>query len=225
MSGNGIMNHELIVGLESIEKTKASVTKTLGQVERFQQRIWKHIEDNYVDFLPNHTSSDMYIEEGELLLHDTEHLVKNVGSDARLALSEANDELKLNMDKLRETTLGLRISYRILKIDNLFQCIENAKSAKDFLVVMHLLENLKYLIFNESGSDVDHLFQKCDCYDTIKVKYHIQSNILQQNLQRIFERLVQFSEKSFPSAKNITINVSKDTKQLHDTVLALFQVT
>ncbi|XP_037828531.1 centromere/kinetochore protein zw10 [Lucilia sericata] len=214
---------ELNGDFSTSESTKASVIRILDQIRRFQERIRKHIEDNYVEFMPNHTTSDMYIDEGETLLRETEHLLKNVGSDARLALTEANAELTHCVDELREVALGLRVSYRILKIDDLFQYVEEANATKDYLMVLDLLGKLKCLICSESASDVDRLFQKSDCYDTIKVKYHIQANILQQNLQQRFDRLVMFSEKSFPSAKNVTLQVSKDVSQLQDTVMALFQ--
>lgn len=218
------IKRELSEGFSSVDSTRSCVIRILDQIKRFQERIRKHIEDNYVNFMPNHTTSDMYIDEGETLLRETEHVLKNVKSDARLALTEANAELTHCVDELREVSLGLRVSYRILKIDDLFQCVEEANATKDYLIVLDLLGKLKCLIYSESASDVDRLFQKCECYDTIKVKYHIQSTLLQQNLQQRFDRLVQFSEKSFPSAKNVTLQVSKDVSQLQDTVMALFQV-
>lgn len=223
-SDEGNIKQELSGGFSNTEGTKASVIRISEQIKRFQERIRKHIEDNYVDFMPNHTTSDMYIDEGETLLRETEHLLKNVGSDARLGLTEANTELRLCVDKFREVSLGLKVSCRILKIDDLFQCIEEANATKDYLIALDLLGKLKRLIYIESSSEVDRIFQKCECYDTIKVKYHIQSNILKQNLELRFDRLVQFSEKNFPSAKNITLQVSKDVSKLQDTVMALFQV-
>ncbi|XP_073813131.1 centromere/kinetochore protein zw10-like isoform X2 [Musca autumnalis] len=210
-------------GISSAEGTKTSIVRILEQIRRFQDRIRKHIEDNYVDFIPNHTTSDVYIDEGESLLRETEHLLKNVESDARLALNSANVELTQCLEELREVAMGLKLSYRLLKIDQYFQCLEEANATKDYLEALNLLGKLKSLICCESSSDVDILFQKCDCYDTIKVRYHIQANILQQNLQQKFENLVKFSEKTFPSAKSVNLQVSKDVSQLQDTVLALFE--
>lgn len=214
---------ELSGGFSTAESTKSCVVRVLEQIKRFQDRIKRHIEDNYVDFMPNHQASDVYLEEGEVLLRETDHLLKNIGADARLALSEANNELGQCLDNLREVSLGLKLSYRILNIDDLFQLLEESNATKDYLAVLDILGKLKSLICNNS-SEIDTLFQKCECYDTIKVKYHIQANILQQNLQQRFDHLVQFSEKTFPSAKNINLQVAKDVVQLQDTVTALFQV-
>ncbi|XP_061389859.1 centromere/kinetochore protein zw10 [Musca vetustissima] len=219
----GDLSKEDLNGFSTAENTKTSIVRILEQIRRFQDRIRKHIEDNYVDFIPNHTASDVYIEEGESLLRETEHLLKNVGSDARLALNSANIELSQCLEELREVTLGLKLSHRILKIDDIFQCLEESNATKEYLRALNLLGKLKCLICSDTSSDVDVLFQKCECYDTIKVRYHIQSNILQQNLQARFESLVQFSEKTFPSAKSVNLQVSKDISQLQDTVLALFE--
>ncbi|KAL9887681.1 uncharacterized protein ACN2A1_009788 [Glossina fuscipes fuscipes] len=57
---------------------------------RFSERKHKHIEDNYIDFMPNHTTSDMYIEDGEHLLRDTEHLLSNVSSDTHFDWARYN---------------------------------------------------------------------------------------------------------------------------------------
>lgn len=157
-------------------------------------------------------------------MRDTEHLLSNVSSDTRLDLNEANAELTQCIEELREISLGLKVSHRILKIDDLFQCVEEANATKDYLVVLDLLGKLKCLICREATCEIDRIFQKCACYDTIKIKYHIQANILQQNLQQKFERLLQLSEKNFATTKHVTIQVSKDVGQLQDIVMALFQV-
>ncbi|XP_067636373.1 centromere/kinetochore protein zw10 [Eurosta solidaginis] len=205
------------------ETTKGAITKILSQIKRYQERIRKHIDDNYVDFMPNQTTADSYLDEGEQLVREAENLLQTVASDAAAALRQANSELVACIDELNEMSLGLRVSYRILKIDDLFQCVEEANSNKEYLVVLDHLSKLKTLISCDAGTDSDRVFQKCDCYDAIKVKYHIQANILQQNLQQRFELLVQFTEKPFSHSKCVTLQVSKDVNQLQDTVMALFQ--
>lgn len=220
----GELGKDDLHGFSTTESTKNSIVRILEQIRRFQNRIRNHIEDNYVNFVPNYTASDVYIDEGESLLRETEHLLKNVGSDARMALNSANIELTQCLEELREVAMGLKLSQRILKIDDIFQCLEESNATKDYLTALDLLGKLKSLVCSENSSDVDLLFQKCECYDTIKVRYHIQANILQQNLQQRFESLVQFSEKVFPSAKSVNLQVSKDVTQLQDTVLALFEV-
>ncbi|XP_011189670.1 centromere/kinetochore protein zw10 [Zeugodacus cucurbitae] len=202
------------------EVTKSTITKILSQIKRFQESIRKNIEDNYVDFMPNQTTVDAFLDEGEQLVRESEYLLQTVSGEASEALRQANSELAACIDEFREMSLGLRVSYRILKVDELFQCI---KDQQEYLVVLDLLGKLKSLISCDSGSDVDRVFQKCNCYNTIKVKYQIQANILQQDLQKRFEELVEFNEKPFSHSKCVTLRVSKDVNQLQDTVMALFQ--
>lgn len=206
------------------EVTKSTITKILSQIKRFQESIRKNIEDNYADFMPNQTTVDAFLDEGEQLVRESEYLLQTVSSEASDALRQANSELSACIDEFHEMSLGLRVSYRILMVDDLFQCIKEANSHKEYLVVLDHLGKLKSLISCDSGTDVDRVFQKCDCYDTIKVKYHIQANILRQNLQQRFEELVDFNEKPFSHSKCVTLQVSTDVNQLQDTVMALFQV-
>uniref|UniRef100_W8BWZ9 Centromere/kinetochore protein zw10 n=1 Tax=Ceratitis capitata TaxID=7213 RepID=W8BWZ9_CERCA len=205
------------------EVTKSSITKILSQIKRFQESIRKNIEENYADFMPNQTATDAYIDEGEQLVRESEYLLQTVGNEASDALRQANSELTALMNEFREMSLGLRVSYRILKVDDLFQCIKEANSHKEYLVVLDHLGKLKTLISCESGNDVDRVFERCDCYNTIKIKYKAQANILQQNLQQRFEELVEFTEKPYSNAKCITLQVSKDVNQVQDIVMALFQ--
>lgn len=205
------------------EVTKSTITKILSQIKRFQESIRKNIEDNYADFMPNQTTVDAFLDEGEQLVRESEYLLQTVSSEASDALRQANSELAACIDEFHEMSLGLRVSYRILMVDDLFQCIKEANSHKEYLVVLDHLGKLKSLISCDSGTDVDRVFQKCDCYDTIKVKYHIQANILRQNLQQRFEELVDFNEKPFSHSKCVTLQVSTDVNQLQDTVMALFQ--
>ncbi|XP_013112183.1 centromere/kinetochore protein zw10 [Stomoxys calcitrans] len=207
----------------STESTKITVLRIMEQVRHFQDRAHKFIEDNYVDFPCNQNICDVYINEGESLIRETENLQKNIGSEASMSLNEANLELVHYLEILREVSIGLKLSHRILKIDDLFQCLDDLNATKEYLPALDLLEKLKSLICSSSFSEIDLLFQKCECYDNIKVKYHIQANILQQNLQQKFDRLVQFSVKVYPTAKYINLQVSKNLVELQSTVNALFQ--
>ncbi|XP_054744174.1 centromere/kinetochore protein zw10-like [Anastrepha obliqua] len=209
------------VTCEDSKVTKSTITKILSKIKRFQERIRKHIEDNYVEFMPNQTSADMYLDEGELLACEAENLLQAICSETNAELHHSNSELVACINEFHEMYLDFRVSHRILKVDDLFQCVEDANSNKEYLVVLDHLSKLKSLIYGES--DVDCNFQKCDCYDTIMVKYHIQANILRQNLEQRFELLVQFTEKQVSHSKYVTIQVSKDVNQLQDTVMALFQ--
>ncbi|XP_050320533.1 centromere/kinetochore protein zw10 [Bactrocera neohumeralis] len=205
------------------EVTKSTITQIFTQIKRFQESIRKNIDDNYVDFMPNQTTVDAFLHEGEQLVRESEYLLQTISSEASESLRQANSELAACIDEFREMSLGLRVSYRILKVDDLFQCIKEANSHKEYLVVLDHLGKLKSLISCDSGSDVDRVLQKCNCYDTINVKYLMQAKILEQNLQQRFEELVQFTEKSFSQSKCVTLQVSTDVNQLQDTVMALFQ--
>ncbi|XP_037928609.1 centromere/kinetochore protein zw10-like [Teleopsis dalmanni] len=212
-----------LVSCDNVEATKAKIANVLSQIKRYQEKTRKFIEDNYVEFMPNNSSSDMYLDDGKVLIEESDQILQDVSKNAVTALEDTNAELQSCANDLNEISLGLRLSYRILKIDDLFQCVEESNATKDYLIVLDLLQKIKDLTYSESNDDCDRLFQKCACYDTIKVKYHIQAHMLKQNLQQQFQQFLQLNEKLFPQAKRVTIKISKDVNQMQDIVMALFQ--
>lgn len=214
---------------QNIESTKSAITKMLVRTERFQTRVRKHIDENYTEFMPNHTSPDIFLEKSSILGDEINELLATVGEEGLSALNDASAELAKSSKDLREIMLELRVSEHILKLDDLFQCVEEAKANKDCLVVFDLMGKLRSLIYSEAkdstdvAPEVERLFQSLDCYESIKVKYHVQAHLLQQNLQKRFDRLVQLNCKTFPNSKCVTLLISKDEAQLQDIVTALFQ--
>ncbi|KAI8033614.1 centromere/kinetochore protein zw10 [Drosophila gunungcola] len=214
-------------GCGSVEATQSAILKVLTRVNRFQVRARKHIDDNYVEFMPNHTSPDTYLEESASLTREIHDLLETVGSEGLGALDEANAKLADSGRQLREILLGLRVSEHVLKIDDLFRCVEEAKTTKDFLVTLDLVGRLWEFIYGDDSSvatpEVRRIFNTLDCYETCKVKYHCQAYLLEQSLQERFDRLVQLQCKSFPTSRCVTLQVSRDQAQLQDIVQALFQ--
>lgn len=204
------------------EATKQSIIKILAQMKRFQERVQKHINDSWVDFMPILTSSDLYLDEGDQLIRQADLLLQDECSSTKLKLSEAATELASYVEELRESVLGLKVSQHILKVDDLFQCIKEANGVKNYLEVLDWLDKLKTCI--QGTGEVERVFQRCDCFDNINVQYHIECNILRNNLEKQFEDLFQLKEKQFPNAKCVTVQVSKDVNLLQDTIMALFQV-
>lgn len=213
----------------TVESVKSSIAKMVVRTERFQGRVRKHIDDNYTEFMPNHTTPDMFLDKASLLCDEISDLLSSVGNEGLGALNDASGELAKSSRDLRELLIGLRVSEHILKLDDLFQCVEEAKGNKDCLGVLDLLGRLRCLIYSDNNTndgiphDVERIFQSLECYESIKVKYHVQSHLMQQNLQERFESLMQLGCKSFQTSKCVTLLVSKDESQLQDIVMALFQ--
>ncbi|XP_016939338.2 centromere/kinetochore protein zw10 [Drosophila suzukii] len=223
-------------GCDGVEAIQSAILKVLTRVTRFQVRVQKHIDDNYTEFMPNHTSPDIFLEESASLTREILDLLETVGTEGLSALEEANDKLAKSEKQLREILLGLAVSEHVLKIDELFQCVEDAKAIKDYLVILDLVSRLRAFIYGDdarerdggspvASQEVRRVFQVLECYETIRVKYHVQAHLLQQSLQERFDRLVQLQSKSFPTSRSVTLQVSRDEAQLQEIVQALFQET
>ncbi|XP_055857387.1 centromere/kinetochore protein zw10 [Episyrphus balteatus] len=198
--------------------TKRQISKITTETKRYQEKIKSYIETNHVEFLVNLSSNELYLEEGETLIKEVEYLLQNIEGDTQNAIYEANEDLQQYIEELREISIGLRVSCKILRIDDLFQSLEEAKSNKEYLIVMDIVGKLKNLI----DDPTDKIFNRLECYHIIKVKFRLESDMLLQNMKKCFDRLVQFAEKNFQNTKSVTLKISKDENQLQDTVLALF---
>lgn len=197
---------------------KRQISKITTEIKRYQEKIKSYIETNYVEFLVDLSSNELYLEEGETLIKEVDYLLQNIDGDTQNVICEANEDLQQCIDELKEISIGLKVSCKILRIDDLFQSLEEAKSNKEYLIVMDIVSRLKNLI----DDPTDKILSRLECYHIIKVKFRLESDMLLQNMKKCFDRLVQFSEKNFQNTKSVTLKISKDENQLQDTVLALF---
>jgi len=165
-------------GCDGVEAIQSAILKVLTRVTRFQVRVQKHIDDNYTEFMPNHTSPDIFLEESASLTREILDLLETVGTEGLSALEEANDKLAKSERQLREILLGLAVSEHVLKIDELFQCVEDAKAIKDYLVILDLVSRLRAFIYGDdarerdggspvASQEVRRVFQVLECYETI----------------------------------------------------------
>lgn len=206
-------------GTQEQESVKRRIVNVLEQINRFKERVSKYIDDNYVDFLPNNSSVYIHLEEGKTLEQESSQLLMS------LEWARSNAELKATVENLRQSVCDLEVTNRILAADEIFSCVEEANSTKEYMVTLDLLKKLNTLMQNSSNADVQINLQASPCYDTIRVKYVSQYHLVKNNIREKFERLVQFSEKQLPNVVCTTIQVSKDVSQLQDTVMTLFQVS
>lgn len=197
---------------------KKNIAKILTEIKRYQSKTRSFIDANYVDFLPNLSTNELYLEDGEKLVREVENLMEIVENDTKNDLNVAVDELQQYVEELREAALGLRVSYKILKIDELFQSLESAKSNNEYLEAMNIADKIKSLITDVS----DKIFTGLDCYQNVKIKYQVESEMLMHKLRLCFEELVQMLEKSFQNTKAVNVKISKNSSHLHQTIVALF---
>lgn len=196
---------------------KKSITKIISEIKNFQYKIKTHITANYQDFLPTLSINESYLEEGDQLCLKVDNLLQNIENETKIHLINGNDELQNCIEELNETSLGLKVSYKILKIDDLFQLLETVKSSDEPLKVMDIISELKSLIYETN----DKIFPRLDCYGNIKIRYQTESQMMLHNLKLKFESLVQFTEKSFQTTKSVNLKITKDENQLHETLIAL----
>ncbi|KAH8235683.1 hypothetical protein KR032_005265, partial [Drosophila birchii] len=230
-----IMNNITSNGIAVVDATKSTILDMVARTERFQENVRRHIDDNYVEFMPNHTTPGIFLEQIGSLKREVNDLLEKGAIEGLHALKEANAKMAADRRQLRELILGLEVSHHILKVDDVFQSMEESKSCNDYMLLHDQLGRLRGLIYGDETAALKspsaisvspeawRIFQELECCETMKVKYLVQAHLLQQNLQERFDRLVQLQCKSFPTSRCVTLQVSRDEAQLQDIVQALFQ--
>lgn len=111
----------------------------------------------------------------------------------------------------------MRTAMKLLRIDDKFKILDESKSSNDQRKIMELIGELKILI----NDPKDKILPKLDCYQNIKIRYQIESELMLHNLKLKFESLIQLKEKSFQNTKSVTVKITKNRDELYETIIAL----
>uniref|UniRef100_A0A1B0DRH2 Centromere/kinetochore protein zw10 n=1 Tax=Phlebotomus papatasi TaxID=29031 RepID=A0A1B0DRH2_PHLPP len=194
---------------------RKNVQKLTGEIKKFQDNVRSFVTNKYVDFLPDLNQYEYYYGDCENLFAETDDLLKTVEEEVKM--KAASEELQRCHENFQEIAQGLRVTHKILKIDQLFRDIESAKSHDEHLTVMNLICELRGLIQDPT----DNIFKHLSCYENIKIRYYLENESMLHNLKLKFESLVQMKEKTFQNTKCVTVKISKNEDELHEIVTAL----
>ncbi|XP_059611338.1 centromere/kinetochore protein zw10 [Phlebotomus argentipes] len=195
---------------------RKNVQKLTDEIKKFQDNVRSFVNNKYVDFLPELNEYDKYHGSCEsLFASETDDLLRMLEEEIKMDV--ASEELRQCHENFQEIAQGLRVTHKILKIDQLFSDIELAKSTQEHLTVMNLLCELRSLIQDPTDNILKHL----NCYENIKIQYCQENESMLHNLKLKFESLVQMTEKTFQNMKCVTVKISKNENELHQIVTAL----
>lgn len=197
--------------------SREAINRLLDQMQKYQNKIRSYIEDHYVEFLPNLTDNQQFLDEGSRLLDDVDQFKKHI-DDSQYDLLTATEEMEQQISDLHEAALGLKTSYKILKIDNLFQKLIGLKNDKKYQQIIGIVNEIKDLLFDPS----DVILKRLDCFENMKIKFLIENELLVHNLTQQLELLIQLNEKNFRKTKSVTVKITTNVDLLHETIISLF---
>lgn len=196
---------------------RKQIKKLNNEIKTDQQKTRKFIENKYINFLPEVVENEHYIVQGEDLVHDVKSFLDHLSADVKQDVDRCNDDVE-NMGKLlEENAIGLKTCLKLVKIDELLNEIQKINKLNRFNDATNVLSELKKLIYDPD----DNILRRLDCYESIKIRYIEESEQFMYNVHQKFESLVEFKDKTFQNTKAISIRISKDSEQLHETTLAL----
>lgn len=209
-----------IVSENEIADAKSSLKKLLKEIKNFQNESRTIIEETYIEFTDSLNNNGIYLEQAEHLSNEVEKLIENIETETKSDLLLVAEDVQLYLNELNELRTGLRLNKKILKIDELFIELDGIKSDHQFSRIRDIVNELRELIFDSYDEEI---FKRTDCYKNIKIRWHIEHEMLLNTLQNQFDALVQMNEKTFQNTKCITVKVSKDTSSLNEIVSMLFE--
>lgn len=209
-----------IVSENEIADARSSLKKLLKEIKNFQNESRTYIDENYIEFSNCMTNNGVYLSQAEHLSKEVEKLVETIETDTKSDLLSVAEDVQQYLCELDELRIGLRLNKRILSIDELFTELDDIKSSQQFTRIRSIIKSLHELIFD--GQD-EEIFKRLDCYKNIKIRWHIENEMLLNTIQDRFDALVQMSEKTFQSTKCITVKISKNTSALKEILAMLFE--
>lgn len=208
-----------IASQNEIVDFQKNITRLLDEIKTYQTKVQQYIQDNYAEFLPNISNNVLLLANGKRLLSESKSIQNHLTNDMENELLTTIDGMEEYISELTELSITLRTSNKILKIDKLFQELNDAKNKDEFIHITTILDEIKSLI----NDPVDEIFRKLDCFENIKIRLHVERKIILNNLKDRFDELVQFNEKQFVKTKSVTLKITKDELKLHETVIALIE--
>lgn len=194
---------------------KKHIAHIISKTKDYQDKVKEIISSYYVDFLPNCYANVTIMKNGKMLEEEINKVVALVNQDTAWQLNMAAEHMQQNREELSEAIAGYKTSFKLQTIHSLFEMIP--RSGDDYQKLIHILEKIKLLL--NDGSDP--ILPQLECYQSIRLRYHEEYQILLYNLNKKFELLIQFNEKPFQNTKAITIKIKKDEDQLHQVIVAL----
>lgn len=196
---------------------RKQITKLNNEIKTYQQKTRKCIENKYKSFLPEVVENEHYILQGEDLIRDVKSFLDHLSVDVKQDVDRCGDDVDGMRQLLEENALGLKTCLKLVRIDNMLNEIRKINKLNRFNDATNVLAELKKLIYDPE----DTITRRLDCYESIKIHYIQESEQFMYNVHQKFESLVEFKDKTFQNTKAISIRISKDSEQLHETTLAL----
>ncbi|XP_065094237.1 centromere/kinetochore protein zw10 isoform X1 [Ochlerotatus camptorhynchus] len=194
---------------------RKQIGRIVFKIKDYQDKVKQIVSGYYGDFLPNCYDNMTIMKNGKMLEEEINKVVTMVNHDTTWQLSMAQEHIQQHREELSDAITGYKTSYKLQTIHSLFEMIP--RSGDDYQKLISIMDKIKLLL--NDGSDP--IFSKLDCYQSIRLRYHEEYQMLLYNLNKKFESLIHFNEKLFQNTKAVTIKIKKNEDQLHQVIVAL----
>lgn len=209
-----------VVKDSEISNARTSLKKINQEIRNLQTESKVYLEENYSEFGEAANENNEYLELADHLTHEVDKLLGNIERDSKDEILAGAEDVQHYLHELDEIRIGLRVNQRLLKIDGLFQTLEDLKKNQSFAEIRDTINSLRDAIFDDQDKEV---IRELACFQNMKLKWHIEHETLLATLQTQFNSFVQLQEKVFQNTKCVTVKVSNDKQALQNILQMLFE--
>lgn len=209
-----------VVKESEITNARLCLKKINQEIRNLQTESKSYIEDKYAEFDEAVNENNEYLDQAEHLSCEVDKLLDNIDRDAKDELLAAADDVQRYLTELEEIRIGLRMNKRLLHINSLFQALAELKQNQSYFDIRDTINQLREAIFDEEDKEI---MRELACYQSMKLKWHVEHETLLANLQSQFNSFVQLQEKVFQNTKCVTVKVSSNKIALQDVLHMLFE--
>lgn len=209
-----------VVKENEISDARTSLKKIVQEIQNLQNETKSYMEENHETFNETVSENNEILEKADGLSREADKLLDSIDRDSKDEILAGADDVQRYVRELEEIRIGLRVNQRLLEIDGLFQTLTELKKQQSFAEIRDTINKLREAIFDEKDKEV---LRELDCFQNMKLKWHVEHETLLASLQSQFNTFVQLQEKVFQSTKCVTVKVSNDKNALQDILCMLFE--
>ncbi|XP_015594320.1 centromere/kinetochore protein zw10 homolog [Cephus cinctus] len=206
-------NNEKIDLNEKINEIKEQVLNLKYEVKDF-------MDHNYIEFTPQLKSNETLANKAESLINEMNILQARVEGQIKIELSGSTRELQSLSDALKESSISIKLSSKLLELHNGLRSIETYKQQKRYVDAAKTIRHVQVLL---ESPDCD--LQSVDIFHSIMNEYGQVHSLFLGDISALWQQHISWNAIEEPSkALSVTLTIQCRLEEIQDLIQALHYV-
>lgn len=208
-----------IVKENEISDARLCLKRLTKEIQNLQNEANTYIDENYVEYNQAVMENNQLLDHSQRLTQEVDQLVDAIERDSKEEILAIADDVQRYLRELDELRIGLRVTNKLLKIDDLFERLNETKDAGFINFTRDTINALRELIYDQEDKDI---LINLDSFQNLKLRWLMENETLLNDLQKQFDSLLHLQEKIFQNTKCVDVKVSNDKASFETILYMLF---